>query len=61
MLALGCHAGFVFPSDLEPSERWYAAGTDVIELEMDQEGMMVVPENRVIPDLEGKTELLAEL
>ncbi len=46
MLALGSHAGFVYPSDLEPSERWYAGGTDPIELTMEPDGTMVVPTRR---------------
>lgn len=60
MLALGCHAGFVYPSDLEPSDRWYPPGTDLVQLDMDESGMMAVPETRVIPDLTGKAELVAE-
>ncbi len=61
MLAVGCHAGFVFPSDLEPSERWYVPGSDVIELAMSDTGLMAVPERRVVPDLEGRAKLLMEL
>lgn len=34
---------FTYPSDLEPSERWFGAGKDLIELEMTGEGMMEVP------------------
>jgi O-succinylbenzoate synthase len=34
---------FGYPSDLEPSERWFGAGKDTIELEMTGEGMMEVP------------------
>ncbi len=32
-----------YPSDVEPSARWFGARADVIELEMDGEGRMVVP------------------
>jgi O-succinylbenzoate synthase len=46
MLALGCHAGFVYASDIEPSERWYAANTDPLELTMGSDGTMVVPTER---------------
>jgi len=46
MLALGCHAGFCYPSDVEPSDRWYAAGSDTIELMMDRDGTMEVPLQR---------------
>lgn len=48
MLALGGHAGFVYPSDIEPSNRWYKAG-DLIELTMDEEGLMAVPSKRMVP------------
>jgi O-succinylbenzoate synthase len=34
---------FTYPSDLEPSERWFGRGKDTIELNMDREGRMVVP------------------
>jgi O-succinylbenzoate synthase len=46
MLALGCHAGFCYPSDLEPSDRWYAAGSDTIEVMMEPDGTMKVPLRR---------------
>lgn len=46
MLALGCHAGFVYASDIEPSERWYEAGTDPVELTMGTDGTMSVPPER---------------
>lgn len=44
MLALAGHGGFVYPSDLEPSERWYGPGADLVELQMDRDGTMTVPE-----------------
>jgi O-succinylbenzoate synthase len=50
MLALACHAGFTYPSDLEPSDRWYPPGTDLVALEMDADGTMPVPSER--PSLE---------
>jgi O-succinylbenzoate synthase len=34
---------FVYPSDLEPSSRWFGAGKDVIELTMSPDGRMSVP------------------
>lgn len=34
---------FTYPSDLEPSERWFGAGKDTIELTMNREGLMQVP------------------
>ncbi|NIM51171.1 MAG: o-succinylbenzoate synthase [Gemmatimonadales bacterium] len=54
-LALACHAGFVYPSDLEPSERWYAQGADLVELKMASDGTMAVPKERPIPDLQHAT------
>jgi O-succinylbenzoate synthase len=35
--------GFVYPSDLEPSARWFGVGHDVIELQMSPQGTMAVP------------------
>ena len=34
---------FDYPSDLEPSERWFGRCADVIELEMSHAGVMAVP------------------
>jgi O-succinylbenzoate synthase len=43
--ALGAAAlpGFVYPSDLEPSTRWFGPAADVIELRMAPDGTMEVP------------------
>lgn len=38
---------FVYPSDLEPSARWFGAGTDVIELTMSADGRMRVPDRSI--------------
>ena len=35
--------GFVYPSDVEPSARWFGEGADVIELTMSSDGTMTVP------------------
>ena len=35
--------GFIYPSDVEPSARWFGEGTDVIELTMSSDGTMTVP------------------
>ena len=35
---------FVYPSDLEPSARWYGRNRDVIKLAMGKEGRMAVPQ-----------------
>lgn len=42
-IALAALPGFVYPSDVEPSARWYGAGRDVIELTMSPAGRMAVP------------------
>lgn len=38
---------FTYPSDLEPSERWFGAGKDMIELVMSGEGLMQVPRTSI--------------
>jgi O-succinylbenzoate synthase len=43
-LAVAALPGCVYPSDLEPSARWYGAGEDLIELRMSAEGQMSVPD-----------------
>jgi O-succinylbenzoate synthase len=35
---------FVYPSDLEPSARWYGRNVDVIKLSMGRDGRMAVPQ-----------------
>jgi O-succinylbenzoate synthase len=35
---------FVYPSDLEPSSRWFGRNGDVIKLSMDKQGHMAVPQ-----------------
>jgi o-succinylbenzoate synthase len=42
-LAAASLPGFVYPSDLEPSARWFGRNVDVIKLTMSQEGWMNVP------------------
>ena len=44
-LAAGALPGFVYPSDLEPSARWFGADGDLIELRMSRAGRMAVPEH----------------
>lgn len=34
---------FVYPSDLEPSARWFGRNVDVVKLTMSREGLMAVP------------------
>jgi len=35
VLCLASFSGFVYPSDVEPSARWYAPGSDLLEWQMD--------------------------
>ncbi|HEX3274708.1 MAG TPA: o-succinylbenzoate synthase [Gemmatimonadales bacterium] len=42
-LAAAALPGFVYPSDLEPSARWFGPGVDVLELAMSPAGTMAVP------------------
>ncbi len=42
-IAIAALPGFVYPSDVEPSARWFGAGQDVVELRMGADGRMVVP------------------
>jgi o-succinylbenzoate synthase len=51
-MAAAAMPGFIYPSDVEPSTRWYPAGTDVIELRMDADGTMEVPRSSVADRLD---------
>jgi O-succinylbenzoate synthase len=42
-LAAAAMPGFVYPSDLEPSTRWFGRNVDVIKLTMAADGRMQVP------------------
>lgn len=42
-LAVAALPWCVYPSDLEPSARWYGRGVDVVRLVMSREGRMAVP------------------
>jgi o-succinylbenzoate synthase len=42
-LAAASLPGFVYPSDLEPSTRWFGRNADVVKLAMSDEGRMEVP------------------
>lgn len=43
ILALAAFPAFVHAADVEPSDRWYAPGTDPLELTMDRAGWIEVP------------------
>jgi O-succinylbenzoate synthase len=42
-LAIAALPGCAYPSDLEPSARWFGRDRDVIKLTMSREGRMPVP------------------
>ena len=46
-IAAAALPGFVYPSDLEPSARWFGPGNDVIPLEMTRAGTMPVPQGSI--------------
>jgi O-succinylbenzoate synthase len=46
-LAAASLPGFVYPSDLEPSTRWFGRNADVIKLAMSNEGRMEVPSSSI--------------
>lgn len=46
-IAAAALPGFVYPSDLEPSARWFGSGNDIIQLEMSPAGMMGVPDRSI--------------
>jgi o-succinylbenzoate synthase len=46
-LAAAALPGFVYPSDLEPSTRWFGRDSDVVKLTMSAEGRMEVPSKSV--------------
>ncbi|MGQ0713546.1 MAG: o-succinylbenzoate synthase [Gemmatimonadaceae bacterium] len=43
IMALGALPRFVYASDVEPSDRWFSAGGDLIALAMRSDGTMAVP------------------
>ena len=45
-LALAAHQIFSLPTDVEPSDRWYVPGSDLVELTMQADGTMAVPRQR---------------
>ncbi len=46
-LAAAALPGFVYPSDLEPSSRWFGCDSDVVELVMSADGRMTVPDQSI--------------
>ena len=60
-LAVAAHAGCVCPTDLEPSDRWYEPGVDIVELQMTDAGTMRVPDRGPEILTAGRATLLFEL
>jgi o-succinylbenzoate synthase len=52
ILALGALPRFVYPSDVEPSDRWYAPQTDPLPLVMADDGTMPVPSEKGLATLD---------
>jgi O-succinylbenzoate synthase len=46
-LAAAALPGFVYPSDLEPSTRWFGRSADVVKLIMSDNGCMDVPTSSI--------------
>lgn len=53
-LAAAALPDFVYPSDLEPSTRWFGPAADVLELEMAPDGTMPVPGRSIAGRLEAE-------
>jgi hypothetical protein len=51
-LAAASLPGFVYPSDLEPSTRWFGRNSDVLKLTMTSDGLMEVPTTSVAARLD---------
>ncbi len=51
ILALAAFPAFVYPTDVEPSRRWYESGHDPIELTMGADGSIAVPRAAGIEEL----------
>lgn len=60
ILSLGALPRFVYPSDVEPSERWYSSGSDPLPLVMADDGTMAVPRENGLTTL-GLAERLANV
>jgi len=52
-LAAAALPGFVYPSDLEPSTRWFGRNADVLKLTMSNDGHMEVPQASVADMLDN--------
>jgi len=52
-MAAAALPGFVYPSDLEPSTRWFGRNVDVVKLTMNRQGMMAVPRVAIANLLDG--------
>ena len=53
-LAAASLPGFVYPSDLEPSTRWFGRNADVVKLTMSNDGRMAVPTGSIASLLDAE-------
>lgn len=60
-LAFASLPGCVYPSDLGPSDWWFAPGRDLVDVTMDLEGNIVVPTTPSPPPRLDHATLLAEM
>ena len=51
ILALAAFPAFVFPADVEASNRWYKPGHDPVEITMSKQGTIAVPKSNGVADL----------
>ncbi|MBI1784329.1 o-succinylbenzoate synthase, partial [Candidatus Sumerlaeota bacterium] len=51
ILALASFPGFVYPADIEPSARWYEPGLDPLDIQMNSEGWITVPNSHGVAPL----------
>lgn len=50
-LAVAGLSGVAYPTDIEPSDRWFEEGTDLVTLRMNADGRIAVPDECPDPDL----------
>jgi O-succinylbenzoate synthase len=51
ILSLASLSGFKYPADVEASSRWYGPGHDLIEINMDSQGRIYVPDGPGIGEI----------
>ena len=51
ILNLASFSRFKYPADVEASERWYGPGNDIVEIKMDKDGYISVPDCRGVESI----------